>query len=141
MADLARHRAYLAEAIAAAQAAPLSRRKALLAAMLIDAYIDRVFATGGLGDDILDYRAMVAERWAPLGLLLRLCAQQGDVELVIDAVAVPIEDYGGLSVEDFMVSLYNDHSVQRLLLVSSDGARHDMQAVLSAALTALEALG
>ena len=137
MTDLAGHRAYLAEAIAAAQTAPLSRRKALLAAMLIDAHVDRVFAAGGAGDDILDYRAMVAERSAPLGLLLRLCAQQGDLELVTEAVAVPIKDYGSLSIEDFMVSLYNDHSVQRLLLVSSEGARHDMQAVLSAALTAL----
>ena len=137
MTDLAGHRAYLAEAIAAAQTAPLSRRKALLAAMLIDAHVDRVFAAGGAGDDILDYRAAVAGRSAPLGLLLRLCGQQGDLELVTEAVAVPIEDYGSLSVEDFMVSLYNDHSVQRLMLVGLDGQPELAHPVLMAAIQRL----
>jgi hypothetical protein len=139
--DLAFHRAYLADAVAAAQAAPLSRRKALLAALLIDAQVDRRFAAGGLTDDILEFRATLAAASPALKLVFDLCAQRaGGAQLVLEAVTVPIADYGGLGVEDFMVSLYNNHSVQRLLLVGSDGERHDMMATLRDALTALDAL-
>lgn len=51
----------------AARAAPLARRKALLVALLIDAFVDRLFAVGGRGDDILAYRAELVQRFAPLG--------------------------------------------------------------------------
>ncbi|MDP2782574.1 hypothetical protein, partial [Devosia sp.] len=108
--DLAAHRAYLEAAMQALRAAPLARRKALLAAMLIDAQVDRLFAAGGRGDDILAYRATMAVRSPDLGRILALCGQGGDTALVIDTVAVPLADYGRLAVEDFMVSLYNDHS-------------------------------
>ena len=141
MADLDHHRAYLAEAVAAAQAAPLSRRKALLAALLIDAQVDRLFAAGGLGDDVLEFRARLAGASPALRLVFDLCAQRaGGSQLVLDAVTVPIADYGGLSVADFMVSLYNNHIVQRLLLVDGDGERHDMMATLRQAMAAMEGL-
>ena len=141
MADLADHHAYLADALAAAQAAPLSRRKAMLAALLIDAQVDRVFAAGGRGDDILEFRARLAAASPALALLFDLCAQRaGGPQLVLEAVTVPVADYGRLGVEDFMVSLYNNHSVQRLLVVGSDGTTTDMMETLIGALAALEAL-
>src|SRR5690554_6323544 len=136
--DLAAHRAYLEAAMQAVRAAPLARRKALLAAMLIDAQVDRLFAAGGRGDDILAYRATMAARSPALGHILALCGQGGDTALVIDTVAVPLADYGRLAIEDFMVSLYNDHSVQRLRLVTADGERHDMLDSLTGAIAALD---
>jgi hypothetical protein len=62
---------------------------------------------------------------------MALCS--GRVRLVTEAVAVPIADYGALAVEDFMVSLYNDHSVQRLRLNGSD-----MMKTLAEAIAALD---
>ena len=126
--------------MAAARAAPLARRKALLVAMLIDAYVDRLFAGGGMGEDILAFRAGVVQSSAPLGRILALCAAGDKTRLAIESVTVPLADYGRLSVEDFMVSLYNDHSVQRLLLVSADGTRHDMLDTLEGAIAALDGI-
>lgn len=51
---------------------------------------------------------------------------------------MPIGNYDRLSVENFIVSLYNDHSVQRLQLVSADGRRHDMLDTLTDAISALD---
>ena len=36
---------------------------------------------------------------------------------------MPLAEYGQLRVEDFMVSLYNGHTVQRVRLVLADGTR------------------
>ena len=36
-----------------------------------------------------------------------------------------------------MVSLYNNHTVQRVRIVTPDGTRHDVHAVLAEALVAL----
>ena len=138
MAELADHKAYLDDEMAAAQAAPLSRRRALLVAMLIDTYVDRLFAAEARGDDILEYRACVARDFPPLGQVMALCGQADGTRLVTEAVAVPLADYGRLSVDDFMVSLYNDHSVQRLLLVTPGGGRQDMLETLAAARAALD---
>jgi hypothetical protein len=57
--------------------------------------------------------------------------------LATEAVIVPVAEYGTLPVEDFMVSLYNDHTVQRLMLVLADGARVDMLETLREAIAAL----
>ncbi|MNL47434.1 hypothetical protein D3C87_1702240 [compost metagenome] len=57
---------------------------------------------------------------------------------MLEAVEVPISAYGSLSVEDFMVSLYNDHTVQRLQIVATDGSRHDMIETLDQAIGALD---
>lgn len=136
MAELGRHRDYLLGEWQRARQAPLSARKAMLVAMLIDAYVDRLFETTRERDDILEFRALRARQSPALGRITALCSGRG-VRLVTEAVAVPLADYGALPIEDFMVSLYSGHSVQRLLLVSEDGGRHDMLATLEEAIEGL----
>jgi hypothetical protein len=137
MASLEGHFAYLEEAVADAREAMLSRRKAVLAAYLIDAFVDRLFtARAEPAGDILAFRAGMAETHPPLGLILDLVS--GRAELLLETVQVPLADYGKLSVEDFMVSLYNQHSVQRLLIATSDGGREDVHAVIAAAIATLD---
>lgn len=110
----------------------------MLVAMLIDAFVDRMFAAlPPDAGDILEYRAEVAASSPALGLLLALCSRRDGVDLVTEAVQVPIADYGKLSEADFMVSLYNDHSVQRVQIVGADGERRDMHEVLREAMGAL----
>lgn len=114
----------------------LSRKKAMLAAHLVDAYADRLFAArAGPAADVLEFRAGLASAHPAVGAIFDLVA--GRAELVTEAVEVPLADYGKLGVEDFMVSLYNGHTVQRLRIVSPDGARQDVHAVLAEALAAL----
>ncbi|UJW85588.1 hypothetical protein [Devosia sp. SL43] len=138
MADLAGHWDYLQTEWQAAQAAPLSRRRALLVAALIDAYVDRLFAAAPDEGDILAFRTRLAGVSPALALVFALCAQHDDgTRLVVEAVEVPIADYGSLGVEDFMVSLYNDHSVQRVLIGLPDGSRPLAQTVLADAMVAL----
>ena len=136
MDSLQQHRDYLEGEWQGLQAAPLSRRKAMLVAGLVDAYVDRLFASAAGVDDILEFRAGVAAGSRALGLIMALCRGRGS--LVMQSVAVPIADYGALSVEDFMVSLYNDHSVQRLRLVLPDGERCDILGILGEAIGALD---
>ncbi len=137
LADLKPHRDYVDGAWQAAKAAPLSRRKALLAAMLMDTYVDHLFLAMPEPDDILRFRSQLAERSPELGAIMALAAQQDGVRLVIEAVAVPIADYCALSTADFMVSLYNGHSVQRVQLVLQDGSRRDMLELLAGAMDAI----
>jgi hypothetical protein len=54
-------------------------------------------------------------------------------------VEVAIADYGELSLQDFMVSLYNGHSVQRVRIVAAAGTLHDVHGVLAEAIAALAA--
>lgn len=131
------HRDYLEGAWRAAQAAPLSARKAMLVAMLIDAYVDRLFTGQAVEGDILAYRAELAAAVRALGLVMALCADRDGISLVTEAVEVPLDDYGRLGVEDFMVSVYNDHTVQRLRVVLPDGGRWDMLETLREAFEAL----
>jgi len=94
---------------------------------LADAYADRLFGEQSDTDDILEFRRALVGHSPELGLCFAVV--RGDARLVTEAVQVPLADYGGLSVEDFMVSLYNDHSVQRVRLVLGDGTRlvaHDV---------------
>ncbi|HEX4298918.1 MAG TPA: hypothetical protein VHZ56_12935 [Devosia sp.] len=128
-----------ASALAAARAHPLSRKKAMLAALLLDAAADACFAQSG-DDDILAFRAGLAEASPTLALLFALCAlDPAGPHLVTEPVEVPLSDYGALRVEDFMVSLYNAHTVQRVRIATPDGGRHDVHAVLAEALAALAA--
>ena len=135
-AGVAAHLAYLEAAVAAARAAPLSAKKAMLAAMLVDAYADRLMPEGG---DILAFRAELAAESAALSLIFALCSGRA-TRLVTEGVEVPIADYPKLGVEDFMVSLYNDHTVQRVRIVAADGSRHDVHAVIEEAVAALKAV-
>ena len=138
MAELATHLAYLEEAVADARQAMLSRRKAMLAAHLVDAYADRLFAVRAEpAGDVLEFREGLASTSPALAAVFDLVG--GRIELVIEAVEVPLADYGKLGVEDFMVSLYNGHSVQRLRIVGPDGSRQDVHEVLAAAVEALGA--
>jgi hypothetical protein len=138
LADLAAHVAYLQAEHAAAVAAPLSARKALLVVMLIDAYVDRLFAAQAETGDILEFRRALAAKSPALGLIMALAMQRADgPKLVTEAVEVPLVDYPRLSVEDFMVSLYNGHTVQRVRLVLPDGTRRDMHEVLREAIADL----
>lgn len=94
---------------------------------LADAYADRLFGEQDATDDILDFRAGLAGRSPELGLCFAVV--RGDAKLVTEAVQVPLAEYGQLRVEDFMVSLYNDHSVQRVRIALADGTRlmaHDV---------------
>lgn len=136
MDSLRTHRDYLKQAWQDAQAAPLSARRALLVALLIDAQVDRLFAVQGERGDVLAFRAHIAAGSSAVGLIMALASQR-DVRLMTEAVAVPLAEYAALPVEDFMVSLYNDHSVQRLRLATADGGRHDMMDTLRAAISAL----
>ena len=142
MTTLEQHFTYLEDARRAARSAPLSARKAMLAAMLIDAYPDRLFAAGETGaEDILAYRAGLAAGSDALALVFALSAlRDGGPRLVTEPVAVPIADYPKLGVEDFMVSLYNGHTVPRVRIALPDGGRRDVHEVLAAAVAALRAV-
>ena len=139
MTELEQHFTYLEQARLAARAAPLSARKAMLAAMLIDAYPDRLFAAGNTGaEDILAWRAALAAGSDALALVFALCAlRDNGPRLVTEPVEVPIEDYPTLGVEDFMVSLYNDRTVPRVRIATADGRRRDVHEVLAEAVAAL----
>lgn len=114
----------------------LSRKKAMLAAHLIDAFADRMFAARAEpAGDVLAFRTDLASAHPALARVFDLVA--GRAELVTEAVEVPIADYGKLSVEDFMVSLYNGHTVQRIRIATAEGTREDVHAVLAKALAAL----
>lgn len=108
----------------------------MLCALLVDAYADRLFAADPEADDILVFRATLAAGSPALQNVLDLAA--GRLHLVTDAVPIPIGDYHTLAIEDFMVSLYNDHSVQRVLIALPDGARLPVHAVLAEAIAVLK---
>ena len=130
--------ALLDAAMAAALNAPLSRKKAMLVALLVDGAVDEAFAGRTEGGDILAFREEQASRSATLRLVLELAAMREDgPRLVLEAVEVPIRDYGRLKVEDFMVSLYNDHTVQRVRIALPDGRRQDAHEVLAEAVGAV----
>ncbi|OEO32932.1 hypothetical protein VW23_008950 [Devosia insulae DS-56] len=114
----------------------LSRKKAMLAAHLVDAYADRLFsARAEPAADVLEFRAGLASVHPALATIFDLVA--GRVELITEAVEVPLAEYSKLGVEDFMVSLYNGHTVQRLRIVGPDGSRQDVHEVLAGAVEAL----
>ena len=127
------HLTRAADAVAAAAAAPLSAKRAMLAALLIDAAVDARFAASG-EDDVLEFRARLAAGSEVLGLVFGLCALRPDGPmLVTEAVEVPIADYPALRTEDLMVSLYNGNTVMRVRIAVGE-ARHDAHAVLERAL-------
>jgi hypothetical protein len=131
-------RAFIAArtAIAAARAAPLSRKKAMLAILLVDASADAAFATSG-EDDLLAFRERLATGSDALALVFALAAQLEDgPRLVVEPVEVLVADYPGLGVEDFMVSLYNGRTVQRVR-IATGAERRDVHEALAAALEAL----
>ena len=130
------HFAALSDALAASEAAPLSAKKAMLVVLLADAYADRLARPGA---DVLAFREGLAAESEALALVFELAAMRdGGARLVIEAVEVPLADYPALKVEDFMVSLYNQHSVQRVRVMLPDGGRRDVHEVLRAAVGFLQ---
>lgn len=110
----------------------------MVVAVLVDAYVDRLFAADLQADDILGFRDLMAARSEALAMVMDLCRHTGAWRLAVQTVVVPLAEYGALDFEDFMVSLYNDHSVQRLRLISPDGGSRDAAQVLRKAVAALD---
>jgi hypothetical protein len=145
---LAEHFALIEAEYAAALAAPLSARQAMLVAVLLDKYPDRVFAAHRAdpvrvhgAEDLPAYRAVLRQRTPALATIFALCACRPDgPRLETRAVDVPLSDYPNLPLEDFMVSLYNNHTVQRVLLVGAAGAVRLAHKVLAEALEACRGL-
>jgi hypothetical protein len=126
---------HLSTALADAVAHPLSAKRLMLAALLIDAEADRQLPPGG---DLLAHRAMLAARSPALALVFDLSAMhEAGPKLVTEAVEVPLGDYPKLSEADFMVSLYNRHTVQRVRIALPDGSRRDALEALREAAAAL----
>jgi hypothetical protein len=124
----------ISAALAALEQSPLSRKRAMLLALLIDARLD-----GRTGGDRLAHRAAMARACPALGLVLELCAmRENGARLVLEPVAVTAADSPSLSEADYMVSLYNGGTVQRVRLAWPEGRREDALAVLRAAVTFLE---
>lgn len=139
-AELAAARARAAEALQRAQEAPLSRRRILLAALLIDEVLEALCTASG-ASDILAFRGMARQAHPALADLLELTAlAEAGPWLRLETVEVPLADYGGLDLPDFMVSLYNQHSVQRARIAWADGRREDALPILAKALAALDDL-
>ena len=117
-------------------------RKVLLVAVLLDQFADLVFAQ--LRDipervfgaqDVLAWRAALAKQSAALGLVGELASGRHDGALLrVDAITVPIADYPALAIEDYMVSLYNQNTVQRVVIVRSGGSTVLAHEVLATAL-------
>ena len=136
-AELAKHLSTLEAEYAAALAAPLSRKRVMLVALLIDTFADRLFAATS-AEDVLVFRAELAAKSSVLALVFALAAQNSDgPQLILEPVPVPPSDYAQLSLEDFMVSLYNDHTVQRVRIAMPDGTRRDANEVLGEAIATL----
>jgi hypothetical protein len=138
---LAQHFDYLDGALSEARAAPLSQRRVMLVVMLADAFVERLFDAGAAGgDDILAYREKLTAQHASLALVHAIARQEaGGPRLVTEAVTVPPDDYPKLGIADFMVSIYNQHSVQRVLVALRDGSRRDAHELVDEAVGALSA--
>jgi hypothetical protein len=104
----------------------------MLACALADAYADRLFGAQSSTGDILAFRAGLAARSEALAQVFALV--RGELTLVTEAVEVPLAEYGTLRVEDFMVSLYNNHSVQRVRIAQPDGSRTSAHSVVGEAI-------
>ena len=129
-------------ALAAARAHPLSSRRTLLVAVLLDNFCDQAFEALRRSaptrvfeaEDVLAFRERLRAQSPALGLIFDLCAITPDgPRLEIRAVEVPIADYGGLSIEDFMVSLYNANTVQRIVIILPDASQRLAHEVLGQA--------
>jgi hypothetical protein len=118
-------------ALAAYEHAPLSRKRAMLLALLIDAAIEDG------ADDPLAARAAVID--PALALVIELCAMRPEgPRLVLEAVAITAAEAGEGREADYMVSLYNKGTVQRVRMAWPDGRREDALSVLRQAVAALE---
>lgn len=147
--DIQRHAGTIAPAWTAALVAvqvsghaPLSARHALHAAVLIDQLSDIAFPVRGAfpvpalvtAGDLSAFRAGLRDCERSLGDIMDLTACGANApRLEVRATAVAPEEFSALPVADLMVSLYNDGTVPRLMLVQLDGGKQQMQHLLQAA--------
>lgn len=121
-------------ALASLEASPLSRKKAMLLALLVDAQIDRR-ATG----DPLAYRASLAYGSPALAIVMELAAmRETSPVLALEPVTITAEEAKSVREADYMVSLYNGATVQRVRVAWADGRREDALTILREAVAALE---
>jgi hypothetical protein len=131
---------HLREALALSDEAPLSVRRAMLVVMLLDTLVDELASRDG--QDPLEVRGEISHHWPDLRLVLEIAAHRADGPgLVVEEVEVPLTEYAALSTAEFMISLYNEHTVPRLVVALPDGTRTDARAVLHGAVAALERIG
>ena len=127
-------RGYIERAEAAwsdVQAAPLSVRKALLCAALIDDLAGRAFTAWHHDPELVfgtedapAFRRALRGASEAIGLIADLCGMRPDApRLVAKAIALTAADYPLLAVEDYMVSVYNAGTVQRVVMVGPTGER------------------
>jgi hypothetical protein len=144
---LAEHFALIDAELADLDAHPLSARQTRLLMTLIDKFADRVFfarrerhpdrvveVEGRTIEDGVAWRDFLRHECPALGAIFDLCAVPPTAALEVRAVEMPIPDYPELSTADFMVSLYNGNSVQRVLLVLPDGDTRLAREVIGAAM-------
>jgi uncharacterized protein YjbJ (UPF0337 family) len=116
--------------LAALEASPLSRKKAMLLTLLIDAAIDSARPHTA---DLLAHRQAVAATHPALALVMELAAlRDGGPRLVVEAVAAP-----PLSEAEYMVSVYNAGTMPRLMVVA-DGAVREALPLLRQAVGELD---
>lgn len=131
---LADHFSLIEAEIADLDAHPLSARQTKLVMTLVDKFADRVFldrrerhpdrvveVDGATIEDSIAWRDFLRAQSPALGAIFDVCAIPPLAALETRAVEVPIPEYHRLSTADFMVSLYNKNTVQRVLLVFSGG--------------------
>lgn len=107
----------------------------------MDAFLDRIAEATGGSTDILEFRRQAGAGSPALARMMRLACHVADgPNLSVGEHAVPIEHYGALAVEDFMVSLYNGHTVQHLVILETDGAEVPALAEMDSAMSALDKL-
>jgi hypothetical protein len=144
---LADHFALIEAELADLDARPLSARQTKLVMVLLDKFADRIFlarreqhpdrvveAGGRTIEDGIAWRDCLRQSCPALGALFDVCAIPPTATLETRAVEVPIADYPRLSTADFMVSLYNGLTVQRVLLVFPDGETRLARDVIAAAM-------
>ena len=103
----------------------------MLLTLLVDGAIEA-------GDDPLAQRALAGTHPA-LATVMELAAMREEgPRLVLEAVRVTATDAAGLREADYMVSLYNGATVQRVRIAWTDGRREDALVVLRQAVAALE---
>ncbi|MGO2112376.1 MAG: hypothetical protein ACTH31_12255, partial [Pseudoclavibacter sp.] len=138
---------------------PLSRKRAMLLALLIDAEVDRGATAPARGDaadegarggapaggsiglvDALGHRRAVADAEPALAAVMQVAAMSdGGPRLVTETVELKAADEPALSQADYMVSRYNAGTVQRVRVAWPDGRRLDALDVFRVAVASLGA--
>lgn len=138
--ELAAHWRLAERAVAASRSAALSVRHAVLAATLLDELPAAVFdafrgTPAVLGAaNIASWRARLRSASPALALLADSCAARPDgPHLRLATVPVPEEAIRTMPIEDFMVSVYNQSTVERVVVATPGGEVTPARDILEAA--------